>query len=278
MISVIVPVRNGMPWLEEQLRALDAQSCDEAWEVVVADNGSTDGSLAFAQDWAERHPNFLVVDASGLQGTSAARNAGVECSHGEYLAFCDADDIVLSGWLSALVGALHTADLVAGQFDFWTLNSIPPALPARAATRQLGFLPAGLGANLAVRRAAFEKVGGFDEGFFPGEDIDLCWRLQLQGFTFAEATGAVVSKRARSDFHGVFRQAYAYGRCGPLLHQRYRTSGARRDLKGTLKAWVWLVLSIPRLTQPTRRIEWARGAGTRLGRLESSIRLGVFFP
>ena len=131
---------------------------------------------------------------------------------------------------------------------------------------------------MAVRRAAFEKVGGFDESFFPGEDIDLCWRLQLQGFTFAEATGAVVSKRARSDFRGVFRQAYAYGLSGPLLHQRYRKSGAHRDVRGSLKAWAWLLLSIPRLAQPTRRIEWARGAGTRLGRLEASIRLGVFFP
>ena len=107
--------------------------------------------------------------------------------------------------------ALRQADLVAGRFDFWSLNSIPPAPPVRAATRQLGFLPAGLGANLAVRRVPFDEVGGFDEQFVPGEDIDLCWRLQLRGFTFAEARGAVVAKRARSDFGGVFRQAYAYG-------------------------------------------------------------------
>jgi len=278
LISVVIPVRNGMPWLEEQLRAIGAQSCEEPWEVVVADNGSTDGSLAFARDWAEQHSDVIVVDASGMRGTSAARNAGVEASKGEYLAFCDADDVVLSGWLCAMVEALRSADLVAGRFDFWSLNTIPPALPVRAATRQLGFLPAGLGANLAVRRSAFDEVGGFDEEFFPGEDIDLCWRLQLRGFTFAEAPGAVVSKRARSDFAGVFRQAYAYGRCGPLLHKRYRRAGAKRDLWWALKAWVWLLVSIPRLAQPTRRIEWARGAGTRLGRLEASLRLRVFFP
>ncbi|HEY5110417.1 MAG TPA: glycosyltransferase [Acidimicrobiales bacterium] len=278
VISVIVPVRNGMPWLEEQLRALDAQVCDEPWEVVVADNGSTDGSLAFARDWAVGHPGVLVVDASGMRGTSAARNAGVEVSHGEFLAFCDADDVVLSGWLSGMVETLRTADLAAGRFDFWSLNTIPPAAPVRAATRQLGFLPAGLGANLAVRRAPFEEVGGFDEYFVPGEDIDLCWRLQLRGFTFAEAPRAVVSKRARSDFRSVFRQAYAYGQCGPLLHKRYRRAGAKRDLRGALKAWVWLVVSLPRVAQPTRRIEWARGAGTRLGRLEASLRLHVFFP
>jgi hypothetical protein len=71
VMSVIIPVRNGMPWLEEQLRALDAQVCEEPWEVVISDNGSTDGSLAFARNWAEHHPRVLVVDSSGIRGTSA---------------------------------------------------------------------------------------------------------------------------------------------------------------------------------------------------------------
>jgi glycosyltransferase involved in cell wall biosynthesis len=278
VISVIVPVRDGMPLLEEQLRALAAQKCDEPWEVVIADNGSIDGSLAFARDWAASHANVSVVDASGLAGAAAARNAGVSVATGELLAFCDADDVVLAGWLSACVEALGIADLAAGRFDFWSLNMIPAAQPVRAATRQLGFLPAGLGANLAIRRGPFEEVGGFDEQFVPGEDIDLCWRLQLRGFTFVEAPGAVVSKRARSGFHQVFAQAYAYGQCGPLLHKRYRKAGARRDLQGALKAWLWLVVSLPRVAQQTRRIEWARGAGTRLGRLVASVRLRVFFP
>ena len=278
MISVVIPVRNGMPLLEEQLRALAAQQCDEPWEVIVSDNGSNDGSLEFARDWAATRPNVHVVDASGLAGASAARNAGVDVARGDLLAFCDADDVVLAGWLAACAEALKSADLVAGRFDFWSLNLIPPAPPVRAATRQLGFLPAGLGANLAVRRHPFEEVGGFDETCIPGEDIDLCWRLQLRGFTFAEAPAAVVAKRARSDFHSVFVQAYAYGKCVPLLHKRYRKAGAGRDLMGALKAWAWLVVSLPRIAQPTRRIEWARGAGTRLGRIEASIRLRVFFP
>ena len=278
MISVVIPVRDGMPWLEEQLRALDAQRCEEAFEVIIADNGSTDGSLAFASDWSETHRNVRVVDASGLAGTSAARNAGVVVASGEYLAFCDADDVVLAGWLAACVTALRAGDVAAGRFDFWSLNDIPPADPMPPATRQLGFLPAGLGANLAVRRDAFDAVGGFDEQFVPGEDIDLCWRLQLQGYTFVDAPGAVVAKRARSDFWSAFHQAYTYGQCGPLLHRRYRASGARRDVRGALKSWLWLLLSFPRVAQPSRRIEWARGAGLRLGRLVASYRLRVLFP
>ncbi len=278
MISVILPVRDGMPWLEEQLRALEAQKCEEPWEVVVADNGSTDGSRELALSWSEKCERFRFVDASVVQGAPLARNAGVKAAKGDLLAFCDADDCVHAGWLASCVEGLQDADVVAGAFDFWSLNGIAPSRSVPAAFRQLGFLPAGLGANLAVRRRAFESVGGFAEERLPGEDIDLCWRLQLQGFRFAIAPDAVVAKRARARFGEVFRQAFDYGRSGPMLHARYRRDGARRDLSGAFKSWVWLVVSLPLLLQAQRRIEWARTAGTRLGRLVGSASEGVFFP
>jgi GT2 family glycosyltransferase len=106
--------------------------------------------------------------------------------------------------------------------------------------RQLGFLPAGLGANLAIRRAAFEAVGGFTEELLIGEDIDLCWRLQLQGYRFVIDFGALVSKRERQETMQVFRQAAKYGLSGPALYRRHRATGARRNLVGAAKSWLWL--------------------------------------
>jgi glycosyltransferase involved in cell wall biosynthesis len=267
-----------MPFLEDQLRALAAQKCPEPWEVVISDNGSTDGSNELAHSFAGERPQFRVVDASGLEGAPAARNAGVEVARGDLLAFCDADDVVHAGWLARCVEGLRTADVVAGSFDFWSLNGIAASPYTAAAYQQLGFLPAGLGANLAVRRAAFDAVGGFDESLLRGEDIDLCWRLQLQGFSFAFAAGAIVSKRARSQVDLVYRQARAYGLSAVVLFQRYRAQGARRDLTGALKSWAWLVVSLPLLWRSDRRIEWARTAGMRLGRLQGSARRHVFFP
>lgn len=278
MISVILPVRNGMPWLEIQLRALADQRCPEPWEVVVADNGSDDGSREFAEAWSIDHQAFRVVDASALDGAPAARNVGVRAARGDLLAFCDADDIVGEGWLAACVQGLEHADVVAGTFDFWSLNGTRESPAAPAAIRQLGFLPAGLGANLAVRRPAFEEVCGFNEELLLGEDIDLCWRLQLRGFRFVISPDAIVAKRERTEFRQVFRQAFAYGRCGPLLYRRYRSDGARRNLAGAGKSWVWLLFSLPLLLRPDRRCEWARAAGIRLGRLAGSLREGVFFP
>ncbi|MGO8873580.1 MAG: glycosyltransferase [Acidimicrobiales bacterium] len=278
MISVIVPVRNGMPWLEEQLRSLAGQECPEPWEVVVADNGSDDGSRELAESWAVENSRFRVVDASAIDGAPAARNVGVRATSGDLLAFCDADDIVAPGWLAACAAALQDADVVAGNFDFWSLNGTRASPATPAAIRQLGFLPAGLGANLAIRRPVFESVGGFNEELLLGEDIDLCWRLQLRGYRFATAPDAVVAKRERAEFKAVFQQAFAYGQCGPALYRRYRDKGARRNLDGALKSWAWLIVSLGLLFHPARRSEWARAAGMRLGRLAGSVKERVFFP
>ncbi len=279
MISVIVPVHNGMPWLEDQLVALAAQQCPHPWEVIIADNGSTDRTTSFTREFADAHENFRLVDASTVKGPPAARNAGVRASSGELLVFCDADDVVQAGWLNSFAKALDDVDVVAGVFDFWSLNGLRSSSHQPASMRQLGFLPAGLGANLAVRRGAFEGVGGFAEEMLVGEDIDLCWRLQLAGYRFVIDFNARVAKRERPEFLQVFRQAAAYGRSGPALYRRYRDTGARRNLRGALKSWIWLVAATPSLIHPgAHRLDWARAAGMRSGRLSGSLREGVFFP
>jgi len=278
VLSVIVPVRNGFPWLSEQLEALGNQRCDDRWEVVIADNGSTDGSRELAESWAAHRGNARVVDASAVPGAPAARNVGVRASRGELLAFCDADDRVDPDWVRGCIDALNGAELVAGVFDFSSLNGLGETAAVPAATRQLGFLPAGLTANLAVRRDAFEAVSGFDEALLLGDDIDFCWRVQLRGYRFAIARNALVAKRERSTAREVFRQSTAYGRCGPVLYRRHRVNGAHRDLRGATKAWVWLVVASPRLFQPSQRARWVRTAGVRLGRLSGSVRQRTFYP
>ncbi len=278
LITVVVPVRNGMPWLEHQLRALSSQEVSVGWEVVVADNGSQDESRTCVERWSDRDARIHLVDASARPGAAAARNIGVRSARGRLLAFCDADDVVRPGWLASLLAALSDTDLVAGVFDFGALDGSPSTVPVPAATRQLGFLPFGLGANLAVPREVFESVDGFDEALLPGEDVDLCWRLQLAGKRFAVATDAVVEKRGRAPGLPTFRGAWAYGRCGPRLYTRYRSQGMRRDLRGATKAWVWLVATIPTLVVRSRRPQWVRTFAVRSGRLAGSVHLLVFFP
>jgi len=281
VISVIVPVRNGMPWLEQQLRALSEQQCQEPWEVVVADNGSTDESRLVVQEWASLSHMIRLVDASNAKGAGATRNAGVGVARGELLAFCDADDVVQPGWLTAHVLALAEADASGGVVDFWSLNGLatpsPPSYAPPPAVSQFGFLPAAMSCNLAVRRRAFEELGGFAKDLMTGEDYDLCWRLQLSGHRYVLSTDAVIARRDRQGFRAVFSRFTAYGRCGPALYRRYKAEGLRRELTVAARTWVWLAVSSPRLLRPEFRAHWASVAGWRIGRLVESVRQRVLF-
>ena len=278
LISVVMPVRDGMPWVEHQLQALSNQEVSADWEVMVADNGSEDATRSCVERWSERDPRIHLVDASDRRGAARARNTGVRSARGRLLAFCDADDVVRPGWLASLWAALADADLVAGVFDFGALDGHPSSLAVPAATAQLGFLPFGLSANLAVRREVFEAVHGFDEELSPEEDVDLCWRLQLAGYRFAVATDAVVQKRERPAGLPTFRGAWAYGRCGPRLFVCYRAKGMHRDLRGAAKAWLWLGATLPGLVKRSRRRQWVRTFAIRSGRLAGSVHHRVFFP
>jgi glycosyltransferase involved in cell wall biosynthesis len=282
VISVVVPVRNGMPWLLEQLRALTDQECHMPWEVIVVDNNSTDESRSVVLEWANRSDRVRLVDASHVRGPGATRNVGVGEARGELLAFCDADDVAQPGWLTAHVLALADADISAGVFDPWSLNGLVAPYPSSYAPPPamglFGFLPGAGSGNVAFRRRVFEELGGFAEDMMTGEDIDLSWRAQLAGHRYVLCTDAVVARRDQRGFRAVFRRYTSYGRSGPVLYRRYRGDGLRRELLLAGKTWGWLVLNVPRLLQREFRDRWARIAGWRTGRLAESVRQRVLFP
>src|SRR4051794_22763342 len=278
-LTVVIPVLDQAVLLNEQLRAIAAQDLTLPYDVFIADNGSHDETLSVIERWADRDPRFRGIDASQRKGPAAARNAAAAEAAGDALAFCDADDVVSPSWLTGCVAALGGADVVAGAFDFGALNGRPGGSPVQHYTSHFEFLPAGLGANLAVRADAFRSVGGFDETLTAGEDIDLCWRLQLQGWHFVYAPAAVVAKRERTDARSRRHQAFAYGRHDVALYRRFRSSGMGRNLRLTGKTYAWLVLNAPlALVSSARRTLWTRSFFIRLGRLVGSAGQHVFYP
>ena len=228
MISVIVPVRNGMPWLVEQLRALTEQECHLPWEVIVADNNSTDESRSVVEEWVNRSDRVRLVDASHVRGPGATRNVGVGEARGELLAFCDADDVAQPGWLTAHVLALADADISAGVFDAWSLNGLgapssssyapPPAMGL------YGFLPAAGSGNVAFRRRVFEELGGFTEDMMTGEDIDLSWRGAARGASLRVVHGCRGCQTRSAGFQGGIQTLHRLRtvRSGPLPSIPYR--------------------------------------------------------
>lgn len=229
-MSVVIACYNGESTLGMQLDALARQVDAPPFEVVVADNNSTDGSAALARSYADRL-DVRVVDASAVKGPGHARNVGVAAARSDYIAFCDADDEVADDWLASAYAALDGGlQFVAGRFDVEKLNS--EAIRRSRSTEQqeglqrsavgVGLTHAGAG-NMAFRRAGFEAVDGFDESLRCLQDSDLCWRMQLAGTPLDFVPAMLIHTRLRSTLQGMIRQGYLYGRSFAQLEGRYGT-------------------------------------------------------
>ncbi|GAA0297317.1 GT2 family glycosyltransferase [Kineococcus aurantiacus] len=273
-VTVVVPCWNVVGVVENQLAALAAQDFEGTFEVVLSDNGSTDGLPGHVPGWAARYGlDLRCVDSSGVQGVSRARNVGLRAARADVVAVCDADDVVVPGWLSSLVRAMEGADLVGGTMDVVTPNDAvrrawrPGPTPGALQTR-FGFLPFAMGCNLAVRRDVALAVGGWDESYVAGgDDVDFSWRVQLAGHRIGLAEGAVVQYRYRSDLRGTARQFRDYARNEARLLAQYRPHGARAP-EGVSRADArWLLRHGYHLVQgPGRRGRWVCRAARLIGR------------
>ncbi len=219
-VSVIVCTRNGRQRIGACLAALAHSR--EAHETLVVDDGSTDGTADFVAGkfpWAR----LLRLQPEGL---SAARNAGAAAASGEILAFTDDDCEPDPEWIARLLPVFQAGTHAAAG---------GPNLPPAARTWEEAVVCAAPGApshvllsdaeaehlpgcNLAVTRAAFEAIGGFDQRFrTAGDDVDFCWRLRDAGFRLGFAPGAFVWHWRRPSISAFLRQQLGYGRAERLL-------------------------------------------------------------
>lgn len=233
-VSVVIPVKNGFTTLAAQLESLIGQLDPSRDEIIVADNGSTDGTRRLVDDFAHRNAvRIRWVDASRIPGVSHARNSGLAAASGEYLLICDADDVVHPNWVAAMQEGLRSAEMVGGSLEVESLNS-PAAVAVRpldsvdSLPSLLGFLPYAVGCNVGIRRTVALSVGGWDESLRAGgDDVDFSWRVQLAGFRLSFAPAAKVAYRLRDTLRGALRQAYAYGRAETGIYRKYVLHGLR---------------------------------------------------
>lgn len=199
VVSVVVTARDAAGTLGTLLDALAAQDVDPRPEVVVVDDGSSDGTGALA----ERHPlGPRVLRMEGGAGAGAGRNHGARAARGAVLAFTDADCAPTPGWLRAALGALEHADVAQGRVLPDPAAEPGPWDRSLVVLREHGLYET---ANLLVRREWFERVGGFDEWLRVGgrpfaEDVWLGWRLRRAGARTAFAPDALVH-------HAVFAES-----------------------------------------------------------------------
>lgn len=240
-VSVAVLSWNGRHHLETCLAALSGQIDPGVdWEVLVLDNGSTDGTAAWMREAYGgdlREPRVRLIESPANLGFCAGNNRLVAEARGDAVAFLNNDTRPEPGWLAALVEALASAPpdvaAVSGKIVDWAgerldfargvmtfdghafqLDFRRPLPRARvpAAGEELLF---ACGGNMLVRRESFLAAGGFDEEYFAYlEDVDLGWRLWSGGERVLFAPGAVVRHRssATSDLLGLYNRGFLFER------------------------------------------------------------------
>lgn len=276
-LSVVIPCRNGLSTLGVQLQAVLEQTCTARLEVVVADNGSTDGTRALVEGFSRLDPRVTWVDASRGVGVNVARNVGVESTHGRFIALCDADDVVQPGWAQAMVDSFRSgAEVMGGRCD-----AFYPDLGFRVSAERLPVLPFidfehPVGSNCGFSRRAFDEVGGFDESLRGGGDeVDFFLRAVGSGYQVRFVPDARIEYRQRAGDAPTREQHRGYGRgLGEMVYRHGTWAHAVKALAripfGLAKSCVRILVSRPETLR--RRHAW-ESMGFWLGMVEAAPRL-----
>lgn len=218
-VSVVVCSYNGGRTLAQCLESLQAIDYPD-FEIILVDDGSTDNTA----EVAEKFPAVRVIHQPNL-GLSEARNVGLRHAKGSVIAYTDSDCFVDPHWLSMLVAKLLcTGDAAAGGPNLSPDDGLVAACVAASPGQPTHVLEDDEtaehipGCNMAYRREALEAVNGFNPRYRKaGDDVDMCWRLQLEGMRIAFAPGAFVWHHRRHTPAAYFRQQAGYGEAEALL-------------------------------------------------------------
>lgn len=223
-VSVVIPCKNGAPTLGTQLDALLAQKTNTAFEVIVADNGSTDPTPEIVREYASRDPRVRLVDAGRARGANVARNEGITASAGALVLMTDADDIVHPGWIEAYWLAYQRgARAVGGGIDRILADGQLIGRERKLYRSFVGGRPFANATNCGFTREAFETVGGFDESFIgTADEVEFFWRLADAGYRLELVPDAIVSKLQHTSLTDAYNQYFNFGRGEVRLMRKFR--------------------------------------------------------
>ena len=223
-VSVVVPTYDRLPRLRRVLAGLAAQDLDRPFEVVVVDDGSTDGTDAYLRSGAPPLP--IVASTQENQGPGAARNRGVDLATGEIVVFLDDDVIPDPGLVRAHVRAHERhgdRTVVIGPMRNPPDHQMSPWIRWEQAmlAKQYDAMEAGeydatarqfFTGNASLRREHLLAAGGFDPSLRRAEDVELAYRLDAAGLAFVYEPDAVGLHYAERSFGSWLAAGYAYGR------------------------------------------------------------------
>lgn len=228
-VAVVIPVFNRVNLIQEAVDSVIDESGVEV-EVVLVDDGSTDGSADAVHAIAAAHPRVIAV-VQPNRGPSAARNAGVAASRARFVTFLDSDDLSLSGRLALQYRYWNTRGaerpVIVGREQVRFVDGVePPAhMLNRLATDENVYQT-----SMFLEREVFDSVGGFDEEMRLGEDVAILAELGYAGFPVVIIDDVVLTRRAFGDnlVYGADNQRDMLNLVRRHLARR-RAEGARAD-------------------------------------------------
>ena len=225
-VSVVIPCYNSKKTIGDCLTSLANQRYPkDKYEVVVADNGSSDGSPEFM---SSSFPWVRVIHCSE-KGSGYARNAGIREARGELILSTDADCVPDKDWIIGLVSAFDVVSpevaSIGGRIIPYSLKtSVEYHQPAWPSQPDLKTIPAGTSfaatPNAGFRTSAIRQVGGFD-GTLGFDDTDLGIRLQQHGYKIDYTALAVVQHRNPVAIRELYRHRAKYGAFGYTISKKH---------------------------------------------------------
>jgi GT2 family glycosyltransferase len=223
-MSVVVCTYNGSATLRECLEGVLTLHYPD-YEVIVVSDGSTDESAEIA----ESYDGVRVIETE-QRGLAAARNTAIDAATGEIIAYIDDDAIPDPEWLARLASTFAAGRLAAvggpnvlPPESSWIAECVAnaPGGPTHVlvSDREAEHIP---GCNMAIRKDALQRIGGFDPQFrAAGDDVDVCWRLLDSGERIGFSPGAVVLHHRRRSVRAYLRQQRGYGKAEALLERKH---------------------------------------------------------
>ncbi|MTJ53703.1 glycosyltransferase [Anabaena sp. UHCC 0253] len=265
--SIVIPTYNRLPILQKCLRALELQELKDVtpiqgYEVVLVDDGSTDGTLDWLAEHKHEFPHLRCFEQDHA-GPAAARNLGVNKALGDTIIFIDSDLVVLNSFLQAHADALvqgkkklesNTSDTPKERFFTYgaVINTCnfenPTAEPYKITDFSAAFFATG---NVAISKHWLEAAGLFDTGFqlYGWEDLELGVRLKKLGLSLIKCPEAV-----GYHWHPAFSlqqipklidQEIQRGRMGVLFYQKHPTWEVKMMIQMTwFHRLLWGILSL----------------------------------
>ncbi len=252
-VSVIIPHLNGKQHLDDCLGSLRRQTFGP-FEVILVDNGSTDGSQAYVQ---AHFPEVQLLALPSNRGFTGACNAGYAIARGELIVLLNNDTEADRGWLAAIVDAFarhpevgsvaskmllfDRRDRFHAAGDFVRLDGTPGNRGVWQADQgqyeREEYVFSACGGAAAYRRTMLDEIGFLDDDFFFScEDVDLGWRAQLHGWKVLYAPSAVVYHKLKATGSGVTGSYYDGRNFLYLIWKNYPASLLRRHWRSILRA------------------------------------------